>query len=97
MERMWRPVKIDGYSGPQIFREINLLYIHFINEETGEVVGTKLDKIVELKWWKVAGPNDRSSNGETEIEYMPPDAKDTNIKLRLVALAEDLNGKPVLR
>lgn len=90
LERAFRPVFIPGYHGPQIYREIHMHYIHFLNED-GSVIKSKLDKMIEGKFFKEAINNvERSVHGETEYQF--PDGQ---VK-RLLALYTDSNNNPVL-
>lgn len=90
IERAFRPLRINGYSGPQIYREIYMHYIHFLNED-GTVQKSKLDKMIEGKFFKEAiNSKERSMWGE--MEYTFPDGQTK----RLLALGTDIHGQPVL-
>ena len=90
IERAFRPLNINNYTGPQIYREIYMHYLHFLNED-GTVKKSKLDKMIEGKFFKEASNNvERSLYGE--VEYQFPDGQTK----RLLALGTDMHGQPVL-
>jgi len=90
IERYFRPLRIQGYAGPQIYKEVYMHYIHFLNED-GTVQRSKLDKTTDGKFFKEAVNNtERSMWGEAEYTF-----PDGNTK-RLLALGTDMNGQPVL-
>lgn len=90
IERYFRPLNIANYRGPQIYREIYMHYIHFLNED-GTVQKSKLDKTIEGKFFKEATNNtERSLYGE--LEYQFPDGSTK----RLLALGTNVHGNPVL-
>lgn len=89
-ERVFRPIKIAGYTGPQIYREIYMHYLHFLNED-GTILKSKLDNIIEGKYYKEAINNkERSMLDETEYKF--PDGQTK----RLLALSTDIYGRPIL-
>lgn len=88
-ERVFRHLQIRDYSGPPIFREIFMHYIHFLNEDN-TVQKSKLDKMIEKGFWMEAMNGERSIHGE--CEYTFPDG----VTRRLVALPTDVNGNPVI-
>lgn len=103
IERVFRPLNIRGYTGPQIYREIYMHYLHFLNED-GTVQKSKLDKMIEGKFFKEATVSlvadgsggvgtkspERSLYGE--VIYQFPDGQTK----RLLALGTDMHGQPVL-
>jgi len=65
-------------------------YIHFLAED-GTVQKSKLDKMIEGKFYKEAiNTVERSVHGETEYQF--PDGQTK----RLLAIYTDSNGNPVL-
>jgi len=89
LERVFRPLRIQGYQGTTIYREVFMHYNHVLNED-GTVAKSKLDKMIEGKFFKQANGDERSLYGE--CEYTFPDGQTK----RLVALATDINGNPVV-
>lgn len=88
IERVFRHVHLEGYSGDPLFREVHMHYIHFINPD-GTVRKSKLDKMVEGKLW-MESKNQRSIHGE--CEYTFPDG----VARRLIVLGTDVRGNPVI-
>jgi hypothetical protein len=80
IERVFRadPMRSD------LYREILLHWIYFLDPESGETTGMKLDKQIEAGIWKVAVGTERSLYGE--ITYTFPDG----IARRLVCLRENV-------
>lgn len=71
---------IENYPG--LYREVIIHWIHFINESTGEIVSSKLDKQIPGKLFKLASGNERSLHGE--VMYTFPDG----VSRRLVCVPE---------
>lgn len=90
LERAFRPVRLEGYNGPPIYREIHMHYLHFLNED-GTVRKSKLDKMIEGRFVTEAlNKTDHSTYGE--MEYTFPDGQTK----RLLVLGTDVYGRPVL-
>lgn len=92
IERVFRPIiPYPDYHGPQLYREIYLHFIHFMDETTGQIISSKLDKNIPGKLYKVAVGDERSLNGEIEYQFPNSDKP-----VRLIALQQDINGNPLI-
>lgn len=80
IERVFRP--LPNYPG--LYREILLHWIYFLDPESGETTGMKLDKQMEGGLWKAAVGTERSLYGE--FVYKFPDG----VERRLVAVRENV-------
>ena len=92
IERVFRAINFAGYNGPAIYREIFLHWVHFIDPETSKTIGSKLDKNILGDFYRVAKDNENSIHGI--IEYKFPNAEKP---VKLIALATDVNGNPVIQ
>jgi hypothetical protein len=80
IERAFRPIPMH----PGLYREILLHWIYFLDPDTGETTGMKLDKQIERGIWKVAVGTERSLYGE--FVYKFPDG----VERRLVSVRENV-------
>ena len=104
IERIFQEVKFPlsvGYTGPKIYKELFLHFIHFSFEEDINIISSsKLDKcIFSGKYYKHSLNHNEITNEEQEqqvILYRPPDSfscssllntTDESLLLRLVAIA----------
>jgi hypothetical protein len=78
IEKVFRGIE----NHPGLYREVILHWIHFINESTGEIMSSKLDKQIQGKLYKLALGNERSLHGEAEYAF--PDG----VTRRLVCVPE---------
>ena len=88
IERVFRPVHINGYVGNQLYQEVFMHYLHFLNEN-GTVRKSKLDRMENGKIW-MESTGQRSLYGE--CDYAFPDGTTK----RLILLGTDARGNPVI-
>lgn len=88
IERVFRPIRINGYVGNQLYQEVHMHYVHFLNED-GSVRKSKLDRMENGKIW-MESTGQRSLYGE--CDYAFPDGT----KKRLILLGTDARGNPVI-
>ncbi len=88
IERVFRPLRLQGYVGNDIYQEVYMHYIHFLNED-GSVRKSKLDHMENGKIWVESGGR-RSLYGE--CEYVFPDGT----KKHLIAIGTDARGNPII-
>lgn len=87
-ERVFRPLKLQGYVGNDIYQEVYMHYIHFLNED-GTVRKSKLDRMENGKIW-IESRGQHSLYGE--CDYVFPDGT----QKRLLALGTDVRGNPII-
>jgi len=88
IERVFRPVRVNGYVGNQLYQEVHMHYIHFLNED-GTVRKSKLDRMENGKLW-MESTGQRSLYGE--CDYAFPDGTTK----RLILLGTDARGNPMI-
>lgn len=86
-ERFFKPMTFQGQF--LIYQEMLHQYIHFLDDE-GNVLSSKLDKIIPGKYYKEANDGERTLDGV--ISYTFPNG-DTKV---LVGLRQDVDGRPLL-